>query len=151
MHRLIACREAMLGRAKLMWAGVLAVLCAAALFVVLPLTTAGARSDKPVIKTEEVGYYGGAKVTHHVNVYVYSNLGPSAGNHVTVCLGGTCKTAKGHNARLAWYSVSFSTRGLHMGDPVKFTATAKNSAGQSRVSVIKPLLCMHNDGSTPQT
>jgi hypothetical protein len=127
------------------------VVCAAALLVVLPLTTAGARSDKPVIKAEEIGYFGSAKVTHHVSVFVYSNLGPRAGNHVTVCLGGTCKAATGHNARLAWYSVSFSTRGLHMGDPVKFTAVARNPAGQSRVSVTKPLLCMHNDGSTPQT
>jgi hypothetical protein len=37
-----------------------------------------------------------------------------------------------------------------MGDAVKFTATAKDAAGQSKVSVTKPLLCMHNDGSTPQ-
>ena len=138
-------------RAKLMWAGAVTVICAAALFVVLPLTTAGARSDKPVIKTEEVGYFGSAKVTHQVSVFVYSNLGPRAGTRVTICLGGTCKTAKGHNARLAWYSASFSTRGLHMGDRVEFTATAKNAAGQARVSVTKPLLCMHNDGSTPQT
>jgi hypothetical protein len=141
----------MFNRAKLRCVGVVAIVCAAALSVVLPLTAAGARSAKPLIKTEEVGYYGGAKVTHQVSVFVYSNLGPRAGNHVTVCLGGTCKAAKGHNAQLAWYSASFSTRGLHMGDPVKFTATATNSAGQSKVSVTKPLLCMHNDGSTPQT
>jgi hypothetical protein len=141
----------MFDRAKLLWASAIAVVCAAALFVVLPLTTAGARSDKPVIKTEEVGYFGSAKVTHQVSVFVYSNLGPRAGNHVTVCLGGTCKAAQGHNARLAWYSASFSTRGLHMGDPVRFTAIAKSSAGQSRVSVTKPLLCMRGDGSTPQT
>jgi hypothetical protein len=141
----------MFDRRKLTWAGAVAIFCAAALFVVLPLTTAGARSNKPVIKTEEVGYFGSATVTHQVSVFVYSNLGPRAGTHVTVCLGGTCKAAKGHNARLAWYSASFSTRGLHMGDSVKFSATAKNSAGQSKVSVTKPLLCMHNDGSTPQT
>ena len=128
-----------------------AILGAAALFAVLPLTSAGAHPNKPVIKTEEVGYFGGAKVTHQVSVFVYSNLGPRAGNHVTVCLGGTCKSAQGHNARLAWYSASFSTRGLHMGDAVKFTAIAKSSAGQSRVSVTKPLLCMRGDGSTPQT
>jgi hypothetical protein len=141
----------MFDRGKLRWAGVVAIVCAAALFVVIPLASAGASSSKPVIKTEEVGYYGGAKVTYTVSVFVYSNLGPRAGNHVTVCLGGTCKVAKGHNARLAWYSASFSTRGLHMGDPVRFSATAKDSAGSSRVSVTKPLLCMHNDGSTPQT
>jgi hypothetical protein len=133
------------------WAAAIGLIGAATLFVVLPLTTAGARSDKPLIKTEEVGYYGGAKVTHQVSVFVYSTLGPRAGTRITVCLGGTCKTAKGHNASLAWYSASFSTRGLHMGDRVEFTATAKNSAGQSKVSVTKPLLCMHNDGSTPQT
>ena|SRR5690242_19562445 len=141
----------MSNRVKLIWTGGVALVCAAALFVVLPLATAGARSDKPVIKTEEVGYYGGAKVTHQVSVFVYSTLGPSAGNRVTVCLGGTCKTAKGHNARLAWYSATFATRGLHMGDAVRFTATARNAAGESKVSVTKPLLCMHNDGSTPQT
>jgi hypothetical protein len=133
------------------WPVIVAVLCAGALFVVLPLTSAGARPSKPVIKTEEVGYFGSATVTHQVSVFVYSNLGPRAGNHVTVCLGGKCKAAQGHNARLAWYSASFSTRGLHMGDAVKFTATAKNSAGQTSVSVTKPLLCMHNDGSTPQS
>lgn len=127
-----------------------AILGVAALFAALPLASAGARASKPVIKTEEVGYFGGATVTHQVSVFVYSNVGPRAGNRVTVCLGGTCKAAKGHNARLAWYSASFSTRGLHMGDPVKFTATAKDAAGQSKVSVTKPLLCMHNDGSTPQ-
>jgi hypothetical protein len=141
----------MFDRAKLNWAGAVAVGCAAALFAVLPLASAGAQPAKPMIKTEEVGYFGGAKVTHQVSVFVYSNLGPRAGNHVTVCLGGTCKAAKGHNARLAWYSATFSTRGLHMGDPVRFRAIAKSSAGQARVSVTKPLLCMHNDGSTPQT
>jgi hypothetical protein len=131
--------------------GKIAILCVVALFAALPLATAGARSAKPVIKTEEVGYFGSALVTNQVSVFVYSNKGPRAGNHVTVCLGGTCKKAKGHNARLAWYSASFSTRSLHMGDPVKFTATAKDAAGESKVSVTKPLLCMHNDGSTPQT
>lgn len=127
-----------------------AVLGVAALFAVLPLASAGAHASKPVIKTEEVGYFGSATVTRQVSVFVYSNLGPRAGNHVTVCLGGKCKTAVGHNARLAWYSASFTTRSLHMGDPVKFTATAKDSAGQSKVIVTKPLLCMHNNGSTPQ-
>ena len=141
----------MFDHAKVRWAGAIAIVCAAALFVVLPLTSAGARSDKPVIKAEEVGYFGSAKVTHQVSVFVYSSLGPRAGNHVTVCLGGTCKAARGHNAQLAWYSASFSTRGFHMGDAVKFTAIAKTSGGQSKVSVTKPLLCMHNDGSTPQT
>jgi hypothetical protein len=137
-------------RAKVAAAGVLA------LFAALPLATAGAHarahvSKRPVIKTEEVGYFGSASVTNQVSVFVYSNLGPRAGNHVTICLGGTCKAAKGHNARLAWYSASFSTQALHMGDPVKFTATARDRAGHARVSVTKPLLCMHNDGSTPQT
>jgi hypothetical protein len=133
------------------WAAVIAILGAAALFAALPLATAGARASKPVIKTEEVGYFGSASVTRHVSVFVYSNLGPRAGNHVTVCLGGTCKRARGHNARLAWYSASFSTRALRMGDAVKFTATAKDAAGRAKVTVTKPLLCMHNNGSTPQT
>jgi hypothetical protein len=133
------------------WPGVIAILGAGGLFGVLPLATAGARSSKPAIKTEEVGYFGSATITSQVSVFVYSNQGPRAGNRVTVCLGGTCKTAKGHNARLAWYSASFTTRALHMGDSVSFTATAKNAAGQNKVSVTRPLLCMHNDGSTPQT
>jgi hypothetical protein len=128
-----------------------ALLGVVALFAALPLAGAGAHASKPVIKTEEVGYFGSATVARQVSVFVYSNLGPRAGNHVTVCLGGTCKKAQGHNARLAWYSASFSTHALHMGDAVKFTATAKDAAGQSKVSVTKPLLCMHNNGSTPQS
>ena len=132
--------------------GKIAIACVIALFAALPLATAGARAaKKPVIKTEEVGYFGNALVTNQVSVFVYSNKGPRAGNHVTICLGGTCKKAIGHNARLAWYSASFSTQSLQMGDPVKFTATAKDAAGESKVTVTKPLLCMHNDGSTPQT
>lgn len=131
--------------------GKMAIACVVALFAALPLASAGAHSSKPAIKTEEVGYFGSANVTRQVSVFVYSNLGPRAGNRVTVCLGGKCKTAVGHNAHLAWYSASFSTRQLRMGDPVRFTATAKDAAGQSKVSVTKPLLCMHNNGSTPQS
>jgi hypothetical protein len=82
--------------------------------------------SKPVIKTEEVGYFGSATVTNRVSVFVYSNLGPRAGNHVTVCLGAKCESARGHNARLAWYSASFTTRALRMGNSVSFTATASD-------------------------
>jgi hypothetical protein len=112
---------------------------------------AAARVTKPVIKAEEVGYFGGATVTRRVDVFVYSNLGPSAGNRVTVCVAGHCEKAQGHDARLAWYHASFRTRGLLMGDPVKFSVTASDSAGQASIKVTKDLLCMHNDGSTPQT
>ncbi len=125
----------------------------------VPLVAAGSTSkqrphaakQKPAIKTEEVGYFGNANVAHEVSVFVYSNLGPSAGNHVTVCLGGKCEAAHGHNAKLAWYSASFKTAPLAMGAPVGFTAIATDAAGRARVTVTKGLLCMHNSGSTPQT
>jgi hypothetical protein len=116
----------------------------------LPAEAAG-RAVKPVIKTEEVGYFGGATVTHRVDVFVYSDLGPSAGNRVTVCLAGHCERAQGHNARLAWYHAIFRTRGFRMGDPIRFVVTATDAAGQATVKVTRDLLCMHNDGSTPQS
>jgi hypothetical protein len=112
---------------------------------------AAARTARPVIKGEEVGYFGGATITHSLSVFVYSNLGPSAGNHVTVCVKGKCEKAHGHNARTAWYSASFKTHGLRMGDPVTFTVVALTSAGRAEVTVTKALLCMHNNGSTPQS
>lgn len=118
--------------------------------VALP-AQAAARAVKPMIKTEEVGYFGGATVTHRVDVFVYSDLGPSAGNHVTVCLAGHCERAQGHNARLAWYHAIFRTRGLRMGDPVSFVVTAADAGGQASIKVTKDLLCMHNDGSIPQS
>lgn len=114
----------------------------------LPAVSA-ARSG--LIKGEEVGYFGSATVAHTVDVFVYSNVGPTAGNHVTVCLAGRCERARGHNARLAWYSASFRTRGYHMGDQLKFTVIASDGARHARVQVTHDLLCMHNDGSTPQT
>ena len=126
----------------------------------VPLVASGSTSSKPkpakqnqapAIKTEEIGYFGNGVVAHQVSVFVYSNLGPSAGNHVTVCLAGKCEAARGHNAKLAWYSASFKTAPLHMGDSVRFTAIASDVAGRARVTVTKGLLCMHNNGSTPQT
>lgn len=108
-------------------------------------------NGRPVIKGEEVGYFGSASVTYRMSVFVYSNLGPSAGNQVTVCLRGTCERARGHSARLNWYSATFSTRGMRMGDWVRFTVRAADGAGASQLTVTKPLLCMHNNGSTPQT
>jgi hypothetical protein len=125
----------------------------------VPLVAAGSipahrpatAKQKPAIKTEEVGYFGNATIAHEVSVFVYSNAGPSAGNHVTVCLGGKCEAAHGHDAKLAWYSASFKTAPLAMGAPVRFTAIARNATGQTRVTVTKGLLCMHNSGSTPQT
>lgn len=109
-----------------------------------------AATTRPLIKGEEVGYFGGATVTHTLSVFVYSDLGPAAGNRITVCLEGRCARARGHNARLAWYGVSFTTRGLRMGDRVAFTVLAADGARQSRLQVSRELLCMHNDGSTPQ-
>lgn len=126
---------------------------AAALAAVLPTGAAARRQHarRPRIRTEEVGYFGTALVTRSVSVFVYTSTGPAAGTRVTVCLGGHCERAKGHNARLSWYQANFSTRSLRMGDPVSFSATATNAAGRARVRVTKGLLCMHNNGSTPQT
>jgi hypothetical protein len=130
----------------------LALTAGVGLSVALATATAAAQSSKPVIKGAEVGYFGGALVTHQLSVFVYLAGGPSAGNHVTVCLGRVCKQAHGHNAKLAWYSASFKVRrGLHMGDSVTFAAVASNGTRRERIKVTGPLLCMHNDGSTPQT
>ena len=126
------------------------LLAGLAALLALP-SAASAHTPKPVIKGDEVGYFGGATVTYTMSVFVYSNLGPRAGNHVTVCVHGRCKAARGHNARLDWYSVSFSTRGLRMGQSVRFTIRASTSAGSARATVNRPLLCMHNNGSTPQS
>lgn len=125
---------------------ILALLCLAA-----GPAVATATQSPALIKGEEVGYFGGATVTHTVAVFVYSKLGPAAGNHITVCLEGTCERARGHNARLAWYGATFRTRGHHMGDPLKLTVLASDGTAQARIQVSRQLLCMHNDGSTPQT
>ena len=111
-----------------------------------------ATTHKPVIKGTEAGYFGSATVTHRISVFVYLTKGPRAGNRVTVCLGHVCKRAHGHNAKLAWYSASFKVRhGYRMWDPVRVTVTASNAAGSTRTTVSDSLLCMHNNGSTPQT
>jgi hypothetical protein len=123
---------------------------AALLPAALPSAPA-ARVSRPKIKGDEVGYFGSAAVTHRISVFVYSNLGPSDGTVVTVCIAGRCKRARGHSRPAPWYSASFTTRGLRMGDPVRFTVLASDSAGHSKVTVTKDLLCMHNDGSTPQS
>jgi hypothetical protein len=115
----------------------------------LPAAAAG-RSDS-LIKAEEVGYFGGATVTHTVDIVVYSNLGPAAGNRIIVCLAGRCERTRAHNARLAWYSAAFRTRGYRMGDQVTFTVIASDGPRHVRVRVTHGLLCMHNNGSTPQT
>jgi hypothetical protein len=124
--------------------------------VTLALAAAGpaaasAAGSSALIKGEEVGYFGSATVTHTVSVFVYSDRGPAAGNHVTICLEGTCEPARGHNARLAWYSASFRTRGLHMGDAVRFSVLATEGGRHAKLSVTRDLLCMHNNGSTPQS
>ena len=125
------------------------VLAAMVAAVALPSATS-AHATRPLIKDTEVGYFGGATVTYGLSVFVYSNAGPKAGNHVIVCVRGTCKAAVGHNARLDWYSASFSTPGLRMGDTVRYTVVASDAGGTSRATVAKQLLCMHNNGSTPQ-
>jgi hypothetical protein len=124
--------------------------------IVTPLAIAASRhgkaSHKPKIKGEEAGYFGNALTTRTVSVFVYTNLGPRAGVHVTVCMrGNTCKKARGHNAKLPWYQADFNTRQMTMSDHVTFTAYAKNAAGRTKVKATKPVLCIKNDGSTPQT
>jgi len=123
----------------------------AALAATTTLPAAAVGRSNSLIKGEEVGYFGGATVTHTVDVFVYSDLGPAAGNHVTVCLAGRCQPARGHSASLAWYSASFRTRGYRMGDRVTFTVRASDGPRHVRVQVTHGLLCMHNNGSTPQT
>lgn len=112
---------------------------------------AGAAGTPALIKAEEVGYFGSATVTHSLTVFVYSNVGPAAGNHITVCHAGKCEPAHGHNASLAWYAATFKIRGLRMGDTVRFTVHASDGARQSQAQVSDQLLCMHNNGSTPQS
>lgn len=111
---------------------------------------AGAASSHSLIKGEEAGFFGGGMTTHTVDVFVYSDFGPAAGNHVTVCLAGKCVRAQGHNARLAWYSASFRTRQYTMGEGIAFTVRASDGAREATVRVTRPVLCMHNNGSTPQ-
>lgn len=126
------------------------VIAFAAVVVTAALPVAAAARSN-LIKTEEVGYFGSATVTHTVDVFVYSSLGPKAGNHVKVCLAGRCERARGHDGSLAWYSASFRTRGYRMGDQVTFTVVASDGVRHARVQVTRELLCMHNNGSTPQT
>jgi hypothetical protein len=131
-------------RAKLaMTISALALVCA-------PPAGAGAAGTNSLIKGEEAGFFGGGMTTHTVDVFVYSDLGPTAGNHVTVCLAGRCERARGHDARLAWYSASFQTREYRMGDPITFTVRASDGPRQANLRVTRPVLCMHNNGSTPQ-
>jgi F0F1-type ATP synthase beta subunit len=122
-----------------------------AFVVAAALPTAAAARYTPLVKGAEVGYFGGATVTNTVDVFVYSKLGPAAGNRVTVCLAGRCESARGHNASLAWYSASFRTRAYRMGDQVTFTVMATDGTRHARVRITHSLLCMHNNGSTPQT
>jgi hypothetical protein len=140
------------------WGAAFLVLAALALLVV-PLafassrtTTHKAHKGKPKIKATEAGYFGSALTTRSVSVFVYTNLGPRAGVHVTVCMrGNTCKKAVGHNAKLAWYRADFNTPQKTMSDTVTFTAYASDRAGRIKVTATKPVLCIKNDGSTPQT
>lgn len=125
-------------------------LAISALLLLGALPGVAAARSTGLIRGAEVGYFGGATVTRTVSVFVYSDLGPSAGNRVTVCLAGKCERARGHDAKLAWYSASFRTRGYRMGDRVTFTVTASDGSRRDTVRATHDLLCMHNNGSTPQ-
>jgi hypothetical protein len=127
--------------------------------IVVPLAAASSHGKrparhvaKPTIKGEEAGYFGNELSTRTVSVIVYTTLQPGAGHKVSVCLrGNTCKKAVGHSAKLAWYRADFNTPTLTMSDSVTFTAYASNAAGKTKVTVTKPVLCIKDDGSTPQT
>lgn len=123
---------------------------AAAALVAAPVVSASV--ERPVIRGAEVGYFGSGTVAHRISVFVYSSLGPGAGERVTVCVRGVCRAARGHDGpTLAWYSASFSSRPLRMGDPVDYKVIARDADGQTSKTVTSNLLCMHNNGSTPQT
>lgn len=125
-------------------------LIAGVLLSAAAVPAATARVARPVIKGEEAGYFGSATLAHRIDVFVYSNVAPRAGAEVVVCVGGKCKRAVGHSRPAPWYSASFSTHGMPMGAPVHFSVRVSDAAGQAAVSVTRPLLCMHNNGSTPQ-
>jgi hypothetical protein len=128
-------------------------LLAACVTAALPAATSAqpAKSGRPAIKGLEVGYFGTGLIAHTIDVFVYSRSQPSTGTQVTVCYKGVCKRARGHNASVAWYQASFSSPPLPMGAPVTFSAVASNSLGKAKTRVTQGLLCMHNNGSTPQT
>jgi hypothetical protein len=136
-----------------------AVALAVVALIVVPLAAASSHGNKPArqvakpkIKGEEAGYFGNALSTRTVSVIVYTDLQPGAGHKVSVCLkGNTCKRAVGHSAKVAWYRADFNTPTKTMSDSVTFTAYASNSAGRTTVRATKPVLCIKNDGSTPQT
>lgn len=129
----------------------LPLIVTALLSVAVVPAAAAAAVPKPVIKGEEAGYFGSALVAHRIAVFVYSNMSPRVGGRVTVCVHGKCVRAIGHRDPAPWYSASFTTAGLRMGDSVRFTVIEQDAAGQAKVTVTRPLLCMHNNGSTPQT
>ena len=138
---------------------VAALLLALVALIVVPLAAAASHGNKPArhvakptIKGAEAGYFGNALSTRTVSVIVYTTLAPRAGNRVSVCLkGNTCKKAVGHDAKVAWYRADFNTPTLTMSSTVTFTAYASNSAGRTITKMTKPVLCIKDDGSTPQT
>lgn len=135
-------------------AGLLLMLGALVAVVLVATASSGSAKakTKPRINADEAGYFGNGLKTRRVSVFVYSNFGPRAGNRVTVCLRGyTCKPAVGHDAKLAWYRADFNTPTMTMADRVTFTAYASDEAGRTKVTATKPILCIHNDGSTPET
>lgn len=103
---------------------------------------------KPAIRSEKVGYFGNANVTYSLTVVVHTNVGPRAGNHVTVCLRGVCERATGHNGTSPWYDASFDTGALVMGDPVTFTVQATDRTGHAKTTVTTDLACF--PGTSPQ-
>src|ERR1700753_3297489 len=136
-----------------------AVSLAVVVLIVAPLAPASSHGKKaaphlakPKINGAEAGYFGNALTTKTVSVIVYTNLQPGAGHKVRGGRrGNTCKKAVGHSAKVAWYRADFNTPTLTMSDSVTFTAYASNAAGRTAAKMTKPVLCIKDDGSTPQT
>jgi hypothetical protein len=128
----------------------LAVASLAILTGALLASGSSARTTKPVIKGAEVGYFGPLSTTYRITVIVYSRSQPR-GTHVRVCVKGVCRRAVGHRGPTAWYSASFRTPRLTMSNRVTFSAKIWNSAGTARKRLTRPVLCIKNDGSTPQS
>jgi hypothetical protein len=122
-----------------------------AAFVVaaIPAATA-AQTSEPTIRADEVGYFGNLLSTRQFDVFVYSRSQPRAGTHVTICVTGVCKKAKGHNGALAWYMASFTTKKIPMWAPITYSAVMSNKTGRTSTKVTRELLCIHNDGTTPE-
>jgi hypothetical protein len=116
---------------------------------VLPAATS-AQTAEPSIKADEVGFFGPLASTKKVSVIVYSRTQPNAGTRVTVCFKGVCKKATGHRGSVAWYLAAFPTKTTPMWAPITYSVVLKNKTGRATTKVTRELLCIKNDGSSPE-